>query len=90
MTLLTLKQSLIGMVLLGYQDNIITSFKDANNGSILGLGFPKSSGGVLEYVNSYGPQNFKQRCLELAKKYGKRFHPPKLLVQIAKTNTLFI
>ena len=73
-----------------YQDNIITSFKDANTGSILGLGFPKSSGGVLEYVNSYGPQNFNERCLELAKKYGKRFHPPKLLVQMAKTNTLFI
>jgi len=73
-----------------FQDNIITSVKDANTGSILGLGFPKSSGGVLEYVNNYGPQNFYERCLELAKKYGKRFRPPNLLVQMVKTNTLFI
>ncbi len=72
-----------------YEKNIITSVRDANIGSMLGLGFPKSSGGVLEYVNNYGIQKFNVRCLELADNYGKQFIPPKLLSQMAKANTTF-
>ena len=72
-----------------YEKNIITSIQDANIGSILGLGFPSSSGGVLQYVNDYGVLKFRDRSLQLAAQYGKRFTPPKLLNEMAKTKKVF-
>jgi len=72
-----------------YEKNIITSAKDANTGSILGLGFPSDSGGVLQFVNDYGILKFRDRSLELTERYGKRFTPPKLLNEMVKTKKLF-
>ena len=72
-----------------YEKNIITSAKDANTGSILGLGFPSDSGGVLQFVNNYGILKFRDRSLELTERYGKRFTPPKLLNEMVKTKKLF-
>jgi 3-hydroxyacyl-CoA dehydrogenase/enoyl-CoA hydratase/3-hydroxybutyryl-CoA epimerase len=72
-----------------YEKNIITSAKDANTGSILGLGFPSDSGGILQFVNNYGVQKFRDRSLQLAEKYGKRFTPPKLLNEMARTKKDF-
>ena len=72
-----------------YEKNIITSVQDANIGSVLGLGFPSSSGGILQYVNNYGVLKFRDRSLQLAEQYGKRFTPPKLLNEMAKTKKVF-
>jgi len=72
-----------------YEKNIITSAKDANTGSILGLGFPRNSGGILQFVNSYGVLKFRERSLQLTRRYGKRFTPPKLLNEMAKTKKVF-
>ena len=72
-----------------YQENIITSVYDANVGSILGLGFPSDSGGILQFVNNYGVLKFRDRSLQLRERYGKRFSPPKLLNEMAKTKKIF-
>ena len=72
-----------------YEKNIITSIQDANIGSILGLGFPSDSGGILQFVNNYGVQKFRDRSLQLADQYGKRFTPPKLLNEMARTKKDF-
>ena len=32
-------------------DGVLTSVADANIGSILGIGFPDWTGGVLQYIN---------------------------------------
>ena len=72
-----------------YQENIITSVYDANVGSILGLGFPSDSGGILQFVNNYGVLKFRDRSLQLKERYGKRFSPPKLLNEMAKTKKIF-
>ena len=72
-----------------YEKNIITSIQDANIGSILGLGFPSDSGGILQFVNNYGVQKFRDRSLKLAEQYGKRFTPPKLLNEMARTEKDF-
>ena len=72
-----------------YEKNIITSIQDANIGSILGLGFPSDSGGILQFVNNYGVQKFRDRSLQLAEQYGKRFTPPKLLNEMARTKKDF-
>jgi 3-hydroxyacyl-CoA dehydrogenase/enoyl-CoA hydratase/3-hydroxybutyryl-CoA epimerase len=66
-------------------EGVIASVADANVGSILGIGFPGWTGGVLQFVNGYdgGPAGFVARSGELAAHYGERFTPPPSLVQMA-------
>ena len=72
-----------------FEKNIINSVQDANIGSILGLGFPSDSGGILQFVNNYGVLKFRDRSLQLTERYGKRFTPPNLLNEMAKTKKVF-
>jgi len=67
-------------------EGVIESIADANIGSIMGIGFPGWTGGVLQYINGYagGPPGFVTRARELAEHYGERFEPPVSLVQIAE------
>jgi 3-hydroxyacyl-CoA dehydrogenase/enoyl-CoA hydratase/3-hydroxybutyryl-CoA epimerase len=64
-----------------YDSGVIESVADANIGSLLGIGFPAWTGGVLQYVAQYagGPAGFADRCRELAHRYGPRFTPPESL-----------
>jgi 3-hydroxyacyl-CoA dehydrogenase / enoyl-CoA hydratase / 3-hydroxybutyryl-CoA epimerase len=64
-------------------EGVIESVADANIGSILGIGFPGWTGGVLQYINGYegGPAGFVARARELAERYGERFEPPASLVE---------
>lgn len=65
------------------EEGVLTSVADANIGSILGIGFPAWTGGVLQYVNGYpgGPAGFLARAEELRAAYGERFAAPELLVR---------
>ncbi|MFI1603532.1 3-hydroxyacyl-CoA dehydrogenase NAD-binding domain-containing protein [Streptomyces griseofuscus] len=67
------------------EEGVLTSVADANIGSILGIGFPAWTGGVLQYINGYegGLPGFVARARELAGTYGERFEPPALLVEKA-------
>jgi 3-hydroxyacyl-CoA dehydrogenase/enoyl-CoA hydratase/3-hydroxybutyryl-CoA epimerase len=67
-------------------EGVIESVADANIGSILGIGFPGWTGGVLQYINGYdgGVAGFVSRARELAEKYGERFEPPASLVEKAE------
>jgi 3-hydroxyacyl-CoA dehydrogenase/enoyl-CoA hydratase/3-hydroxybutyryl-CoA epimerase len=62
-------------------EGVIESVADANIGSIMGIGFPGWTGGVLQYINGYegGVQGFVARARELAEAYGERFTPPESL-----------
>jgi len=63
-------------------EGVIESVADANIGSIMGIGFPGWTGGVLQYINGYdgGVAGFVARSRELAAAYGERFEPPPSLV----------
>ncbi|MFF5256083.1 3-hydroxyacyl-CoA dehydrogenase NAD-binding domain-containing protein [Streptomyces leeuwenhoekii] len=63
-------------------EGVLRSVADANVGSILGIGFPAWTGGVLQYINGYpgGLPGFVARAGELAGRYGRRFQPPASLV----------
>jgi len=61
------------------EENVLMEVRDANIGSIFGIGFAAWSGGALQYINQYGLQAFTERADELAAAYGSRFEPPKLL-----------
>ncbi|MFI9586289.1 3-hydroxyacyl-CoA dehydrogenase NAD-binding domain-containing protein [Streptomyces sp. NPDC052236] len=73
------------------EEGVLTSVADANIGSIMGIGFPAWTGGVLQYINGYegGLPGFVARARELAQKYGERFEPPALLVEKAETGERF-
>ncbi|MFV5992130.1 3-hydroxyacyl-CoA dehydrogenase NAD-binding domain-containing protein [Streptomyces sp. NPDC056231] len=73
------------------EENVLISVADANIGSIMGIGFPPWTGGVLQYINGYegGLPGFVARALELAEKYGDRFLPPALLVEKAEKGETF-
>jgi 3-hydroxyacyl-CoA dehydrogenase / enoyl-CoA hydratase / 3-hydroxybutyryl-CoA epimerase len=67
------------------EEGVLTSVADANIGSILGIGFPGWTGGVLQYVNQYagGLAGFVKRAAELQERYGDRFAAPRLLLDKA-------
>jgi 3-hydroxyacyl-CoA dehydrogenase/enoyl-CoA hydratase/3-hydroxybutyryl-CoA epimerase len=78
-------------------EGVIESTADANIGSILGIGFPGWTGGVLQYVNGYehpahgtGAAAFVARASELAERYGERFEPPASLVDKAERGELYL
>ncbi|MEU3917501.1 3-hydroxyacyl-CoA dehydrogenase NAD-binding domain-containing protein [Streptomyces sp. NPDC029004] len=73
------------------EENVLTSVADANIGSIMGIGFPAWTGGVLQYINGYegGLPGFVARARELAERYGERFEPPALLVEKAERGEVF-
>ncbi|MFF9143483.1 3-hydroxyacyl-CoA dehydrogenase NAD-binding domain-containing protein [Streptomyces sp. NPDC014861] len=73
------------------EEGVLTSVADANIGSIMGIGFPAWTGGILQYVNGYegGVAGFTARARELAETYGERFAPPALLVAKAERGETF-
>jgi 3-hydroxyacyl-CoA dehydrogenase/enoyl-CoA hydratase/3-hydroxybutyryl-CoA epimerase len=72
-------------------EGVIESIADANIGSIMGIGFPGWTGGVLQYINGYdgGVAGFVARARELAAKYGERFEPPASLVEKAERGEVY-
>jgi 3-hydroxyacyl-CoA dehydrogenase/enoyl-CoA hydratase/3-hydroxybutyryl-CoA epimerase len=72
-------------------ESVIESVADANIGSIMGIGFPAWTGGVLQYINGFrgGLPGFVARARELAERYGDRFEPPASLVARAERGEIY-
>jgi 3-hydroxyacyl-CoA dehydrogenase/enoyl-CoA hydratase/3-hydroxybutyryl-CoA epimerase len=70
-----------------FDEGVLRSSADANIGSIMGIGFPAWTGGVVQYVEGYpgGVAGFVARARELAERYGERFEPPASLVARAES-----
>jgi len=67
-------------------EGVLRSVAEANIGSILGIGFPAWTGGVIQYINGYdgGVTGFVARAKELHEKYGERFAVPQSLIEKAE------
>ncbi|MGQ0775992.1 MAG: 3-hydroxyacyl-CoA dehydrogenase NAD-binding domain-containing protein [Pseudonocardiales bacterium] len=65
-----------------FDEGVLTSVPDANIGSIMGIGFPPWTGGVMQYITGYpgGVTGFVARAKELTDRYGDRFTPPASLI----------
>ena len=70
------------------EEGVLITVPDANIGSIMGIGFPPWTGGVLQYIagyraprekGSHGVAGFVRRADELAETFGDRFTPNTLL-----------
>lgn len=71
------------------QEGVIESVGDGNIGSIMGIGFPAQTGGVFQFINAYGVQDFVERAQYLAEHYGEDFTPPQLLLDKAAAGESF-
>jgi 3-hydroxyacyl-CoA dehydrogenase/enoyl-CoA hydratase/3-hydroxybutyryl-CoA epimerase len=74
-----------------FDEGVLRSVPDANIGSIMGIGFPPWTGGVIQYINGYegGLPGFVARAKELAQRYGDHFQPPASLVAKAEKGEQF-
>ncbi|MCS7074975.1 MAG: 3-hydroxyacyl-CoA dehydrogenase family protein, partial [Bacteroidia bacterium] len=61
------------------EEGVLRSPQDGDVGSILGWGFAPFTGGVMSYVDMYGPIYFVRKAEELTQKYGERFQITQIL-----------
>lgn len=71
------------------EEGVIQEPADADLGSILGVGFPSWTGGVLSFVETMGVKAFVERCQLLAATCGPRFAPSEWLLARTRENELF-
>jgi 3-hydroxyacyl-CoA dehydrogenase/enoyl-CoA hydratase/3-hydroxybutyryl-CoA epimerase len=55
---------------------VVDSPAEADVGSVVGIGFPRWTGGVLSYVETIGLARFVAEAERLARHHGPRFAPP--------------
>jgi 3-hydroxyacyl-CoA dehydrogenase/enoyl-CoA hydratase/3-hydroxybutyryl-CoA epimerase len=72
-----------------FEEKVLTDVREADVGSILGFGFAPFSGGTLSWIDMMGTKNFAAACRKLEKKYGARFAPNKLLLDLAAKGESF-
>jgi 3-hydroxyacyl-CoA dehydrogenase/enoyl-CoA hydratase/3-hydroxybutyryl-CoA epimerase len=74
-----------------FDEGVLRSDAEANVGSLIGIGYPAWTGGVVQYIKGYeaadgskGPVAFAARAYELAAAHGVRFAPPAYLLRWAE------
>jgi 3-hydroxyacyl-CoA dehydrogenase / enoyl-CoA hydratase / 3-hydroxybutyryl-CoA epimerase len=72
-----------------FEEGVLTDVREADVGSILGFGFAPFSGGTLSYIDMMGTKRFVEMCKRLEKKFGARFAPSKLLLDMAEKDESF-
>jgi 3-hydroxyacyl-CoA dehydrogenase/enoyl-CoA hydratase/3-hydroxybutyryl-CoA epimerase len=72
-----------------FEEGVLTDVREADVGSILGFGFAPFSGGTLSYIDFMGVKNFVTLCEKLEKKFGPRFKPNALLLDLASKGETF-
>jgi 3-hydroxyacyl-CoA dehydrogenase/enoyl-CoA hydratase/3-hydroxybutyryl-CoA epimerase len=72
-----------------FEEHVLTDVREADVGSILGFGFAPFSGGTLSYIDMMGVPAFVEQCRKLEAKYGERFKPAQLLVDMAAKGESF-
>lgn len=72
-----------------FEECVLTDVREADVGSILGFGFAPFSGGTLSYIDMMGTKRFVALCEKLEKKFGDRFKPSPLLIEMASKGETF-
>jgi 3-hydroxyacyl-CoA dehydrogenase / enoyl-CoA hydratase / 3-hydroxybutyryl-CoA epimerase len=71
------------------EERVVTDMREADVGSILGFGYAPFTGGTISYIDGMGAKAFVELCSGLAKRYGDRFKPSRLLRDMAKKGETF-
>jgi len=70
-------------------DGILRSARDGDIGAIFGVGFPVFRGGPFRYVDVLGTTEILRRMRSLEQRFGARFEPAPLLVEMARGGKRF-
>ena len=70
-------------------ENIVASAEYLDMAMIMGAGFPAYRGGLLRYADKIGLDNLVDKLNRLSDKYGEKFVPSKLLLELQKTKGNF-
>jgi 3-hydroxyacyl-CoA dehydrogenase/enoyl-CoA hydratase/3-hydroxybutyryl-CoA epimerase len=70
-------------------EGILRTPRDGDLGAIFGLGFPPFRGGPFRYVDTIGAAEILRRTQGYYDRFGKRWEPAPLLVDMAKRNSRF-
>lgn len=70
-------------------EGILRSARDGDIGAIFGLGFPPFLGGPFRWADSLGIPEVVRRLQELQSRFGLRFSPAPLLVEMARAGKTF-
>ncbi|WDE03663.1 enoyl-CoA hydratase/isomerase family protein [Thalassomonas viridans] len=71
------------------EEGVLRSTGDGNIGAVFGIGYPKWTGGTLQFINQYGLEKFIARAEELSRLYGERFNVPASLRDMLATGQVF-
>jgi 3-hydroxyacyl-CoA dehydrogenase/enoyl-CoA hydratase/3-hydroxybutyryl-CoA epimerase len=71
------------------EENILRSPRDGDVGAVMGLGFPPFRGGPFRYMDSLGMNNLLRDLEQLHNRFGERFRPAGLLLEMARSNRKF-
>jgi len=67
-----------------YADGVVADPQSADLGAIFGLGFPPWTGGPLSHIDTIGLDNFVATAQNMTQRYGARFTPPQMFIDMAK------
>ncbi|GAB60139.1 fatty acid oxidation complex subunit alpha FadJ [Rheinheimera nanhaiensis] len=71
------------------EEGIIASARDGDIGAIFGIGFPPFLGGPFRYIDQLGADKLVAQLRNLESRFGSRFAPAHLLVQMAEQQQRF-
>ncbi len=72
-----------------FGEGILRSARDGDIGAIFGLGFAPFRGGPFRYVDTVGVLEVVRRLEKYEKKFGRRFAPAPILVEMAQSGLTF-
>ena len=72
-----------------FEEGVLDDAPSADVGAILGWGFAPYTGGPLSFIDTIGAKAFVTEAERLAKAYGPRFAPPKILRDMAEKGESF-
>lgn len=71
------------------EDSVCQRPSDVDVGMIFGTGFPAFRGGLLRYADKTGISKITDRLSQFSKKYGEKYSPSKLLLELARSGKGF-
>jgi 3-hydroxyacyl-CoA dehydrogenase/enoyl-CoA hydratase/3-hydroxybutyryl-CoA epimerase len=71
------------------EEGVISSPADADVGVVMAVGFPAYTGGPCTFMDTYGIDNFVKEAERMAKQFGARFAPPRMLRDMAAKGRTF-